>query len=235
MSVDVYAVCLDRPLDSAFLRQLHDSVSDSKKEQAARLKRPEDAWRTLTGDLLARYAISRKWGLAGSGIRFTANGWGKPFAEGWPHVHFNVSHSGEWVVCAVSEQSVGIDVEQIVPIDMALAKRYFSREEEADLFQQPAYRRLSYFYDLWTLKESYVKQRGMGLSLPLDAFSIRVHADGVPALIRRPDDEDGLRFKQYPVDGPYKLSVCALESAFAEQPAVLSIDALLHEINGVKH
>lgn len=96
-----------------------------------------------------------------------------------PQIFFNVSHSRDYAVIAVSETAeVGIDIEQIYrdcPVD-DLATRYFSSRECAWLRQQPRDRRLHDFYRLWTFKEAVLKCAGVGLSV--SPASVQVWLDG---------------------------------------------------------
>ena len=75
-------------------------------------------------------------------------------------------------MCAVSRFPVGCDVERIHPVDLALARRAFSREENAYLEALPALERDEAFFRLWTLKESYMKCLGEGFSLPMNSFTL---------------------------------------------------------------
>jgi 4'-phosphopantetheinyl transferase len=95
------------------------------------------------------------------------------------NIHFNISHAGEWVLCAISNTEIGIDIELIQPIDLDIAKYYFSEVEYMDLQRKEGAEKVSYFFDLWTLKESYIKARGMGLSIPLKDFCIRITHEGI--------------------------------------------------------
>lgn len=99
---------------------------------------------------------------------------GKPYLTDYPEVHFNLSHSGDWVVVAVSNEFVGIDVEKRVPTDKCkdIAKRFFHPEEimDLDLYKDAmlGWRFLHY----WTCKEAYVKYLGTGLRTPLNQFCV---------------------------------------------------------------
>ncbi|MDR1059826.1 MAG: 4'-phosphopantetheinyl transferase superfamily protein, partial [Clostridiales bacterium] len=95
-----------------------------------------------------------------------------PAIAGLPH--FNISHSGRHVVCALCDAPVGIDVEIVRPIDMNIANRFFSADERGRLFSEPAdgHGRLELFYSIWTRKESFIKMTGEGLSRPLGSFSV---------------------------------------------------------------
>jgi 4'-phosphopantetheinyl transferase len=91
-----------------------------------------------------------------------------------PEISFNISHSRERFVVAVSNAGVvGVDVEYSARqrrVDR-LMTRYFSHAEQAALMALPATQRQERFYALWTLKESYIKAKGLGLALPLADFS----------------------------------------------------------------
>ncbi|MGE2643814.1 4'-phosphopantetheinyl transferase family protein, partial [Escherichia coli] len=120
----------------------------------------------LIADLLVRSLIIRKYSISNEEIEFKNNLYGKPYLHNFSNFEFNVSHSGDWVVCAVDKFSIGIDVELIKPIEFEIAKSFFAEAEYNDLLSIEPLRKLDYFYDLWTIKESYVKVLGEGLTIP---------------------------------------------------------------------
>jgi 4'-phosphopantetheinyl transferase len=89
---------------------------------------------------------------------------------------------------------IGVDVERIdrKVEHLDLAKRFFAPDESAVLAKAPTHHVPELFFELWTLKESYIKARGMGLSIPLDDFAFAVHSD------RRPQ----IRFAKPGLDDP---------------------------------
>src|SRR5690606_33310169 len=94
---------------------------------------------------------------------------------------FNLSHTDGLIACAVSRgREVGVDVEWLDRRggDIDVADRFFSRYEVQALYAQPPERRRDRFFRYWTLKESYIKARGMGLALPLDRFSFELDRGG---------------------------------------------------------
>jgi len=93
---------------------------------------------------------------------------GKPYLPQFPGVHFNLSHSGPWGVCALSCAPVGVDVELVRPLRQDVAKRFFTKTEQLYLACHPA----EEFFRLWTRKESFSKALGKGLTLPMDHFSV---------------------------------------------------------------
>jgi 4'-phosphopantetheinyl transferase len=118
-------------------------------------------------------------------------------------------------------------VEQIKPIDFAIAKRFFSSTEYDDLMEKEEHERLNYFYDLWTLKESYIKARGKGLSIPLDSFSIRKHNTTITVTSNR---DESWYFIQYPIGPEYKFSVCATTLHFPMDIEYLNPGELAEQI-----
>lgn len=104
---------------------------------------------------------------------FVIDDYGKPkLADRFSHLnlHFNLSHSENLVVVALSKGfKLGVDVEYIHrPVfNMALAKCYFAKTELADLIKLPEKQKIRRIAQLWTLKESYLKARGLGIRMPL--------------------------------------------------------------------
>ncbi len=154
-------------------------VSEDKKAQIHRFYHFEDSQRALIGNILSRYAICKNLNIKNSDLTFDKNEYGKPFLLGQNDIHFNISHSGKWVVCAVSDYPVGIDVEVIKHTEFDIAKRFFSKDEYKELQKQPDEQKQAYFYKLWTLKESYIKAVGKGLSIPLDSFTVSVENSSI--------------------------------------------------------
>lgn len=115
---------------------------------------------------------------------FEANRWGKPFVagpEGAPRLELNLSNTHGLVVGAFARtREVGVDVEPSArePAALALAERFFSAKEAAALRALPATAQRERFLAYWTLKESYIKARGMGLAIPLGRFSFELDAEG---------------------------------------------------------
>ncbi len=100
--------------------------------------------------------------------------------HGKPHLtdadlHFNVSHSGDLALIALStETTLGVDIEQERPLKdlFALAKRHFSPTERATLRALPRELQGPAFFRCWSRKEAFIKAIGLGLSFPLDAFDV---------------------------------------------------------------
>lgn len=130
--------------------------------------------RALVRSVLAQYEAMD----SGAGLKFGRNKHGKPHLERGVKsgLQFNVSHcEGMIALAVVQDKDIGVDVEFLprkTAID-ALAQRYFSPQEYRELDDLEGQKRRERFFDLWTLKESYVKACGLGLSISLEEFSFR--------------------------------------------------------------
>ena len=87
---------------------------------------------------------------------------GKPEIPNFPK-HFNLSHSGDYVVCGVSDGDVGVDIQKWVPFKERTAERFFAPEEWQLLQETGEAKRTEWFYRLWTRKEAYGKYTGQGI------------------------------------------------------------------------
>src|SRR5690606_26602872 len=124
-------------------------------------------------------------------IQFTYGSEGKPALEPPSDLHFNVSHSDEIALYAISfQQEVGVDIECMRPLDDIdqLAARTFSAHEYADWALLPETQKQAGFFNCWTRKEAFIKAVGQGLSYPLSAFDVSLKP-GKPARFLRMDRE----------------------------------------------
>jgi 4'-phosphopantetheinyl transferase len=174
----------------------------------------------LVSFLLVRTVLSLE-GFPRGSFAILRDSFGKPFAEG-AAVHFNVSHSGRWCVCAVSKKNVGVDVQAYRTIDRAVAARFFSSAEALRLDSLTGEDYAREFFRIWSLKESYIKCIGKGLSHPLNSFTIE------------PEDDDGLFLEGIPAKSfdsyeGYSLAACAEDGVFPSAVQSLLMDEILPE------
>lgn len=172
--VHVWQVSLATSLGSDLSRVL----SSKELERADRFRNPERRHAFLVARATLRGILARESGSDAAGLRFAVGPHGKPMLDPPQALRFNLSHSGEIVLCAVARnREVGVDVERIKPrIDhAALARRFFSPLENEQLCSLPPALRPAAFFSAWTRKEALVKVWGVGLSLPLDRFDVSVH------------------------------------------------------------
>lgn len=177
--VESYALWIKRQLTHDEFKQLLSHVSEEKQRRIRQFYFFSDAQRALLGDLLARHAVCTRAGVRHDQIRIGLNPYRKPVLVYPENLCFNISHTEDWVVCAVDHDPVGIDVECIKPINLEIAERFFSTEECMDLLSRNEASLVKHFYRIWTLKESYIKMIGKGLSIPLHSFTIRIFEDSI--------------------------------------------------------
>jgi 4'-phosphopantetheinyl transferase len=172
-----------------------DLVSEKERVYVQRFKFERRRREALVTRALMRIALSHNRPIPPQSWQFKIGEHGKPAIDPESALQFNLSNSVGLVVCLVAEGAiVGVDVE---PFDRAkqilpLAPGVFSPAEQAQLRALPEAEQRDRALSLWTLKESYIKARGLGLSLPLDKFSFLFDAEGIrleidPSL----DDEPG--------------------------------------------
>lgn len=119
------------------------------------------------------YCIRAHSGMQFEHIQFGENAHGKPILNSPKETHINVSHTDGCSVCVVSDTNVGVDVEKIETIDLDIAKKYFALLEYRYINDaQSSISRFNRFFEVWTMKECYLKLLGIGMYKALDSFSI---------------------------------------------------------------
>ena len=204
--VCVYVLKVQDLPDPAIEPDVMEGLWEERKEKILRYKLEQSRKQSLGAGLLLKWAL-KKHGAVVERLSYGANG--KPEAEG---VFFNLSHSGQWAVCAIGDGPVGCDVEEIASVREGIAERFFTENEVQHLAQFEGERRNEEFFHLWTLKESYMKMTGEGMSLGLDRFEFDM--DGQPT-VKRDGAICDCHIKEYELPG-YKLAVCAASADFAE-------------------
>jgi 4'-phosphopantetheinyl transferase len=203
--------------------RLHDAyrslLSEQEREQESRFHFARDRRRYLVTRALVRTVLSRYVPIRPQDWSFKADYYGRPRIENVVAQHeqltFNISHTHSLIVLGVGrDRELGVDVENVAAreVSLDLAERFFAAEEAAALARVPAAGQQQRFFEYWTLKESYIKARGMGLSLPLDKFAFRYPDNGAVKIAIDPclsDDPARWRFWQCKPSAPYLLAVCA--------------------------
>ena len=224
--------------------QLHDRyrslLSDAERNQEPKFYFERDRRRYLVTRALVRTVLSKYLSLPPRDWVFSQNAFGRPeIANGevrGSQLSFNVSHTHSLIVLGVAEsRALGVDCENVVAREASIdiADHYFAPEEVRALADVPAHRQQYRFFEYWTFKESYIKARGMGLSLPLDKFSFRYPDDRRVAISIDPELKDESRrwqFWQFRPRPEYLVAVCAERAASAQStPLVREIVPLRKE------
>lgn len=141
-----------------------NSIQELSKEQidkASKYKIKEDKIRSITSSLLLNYVLKR-YNLIN--FRIVKNQFGKPYLEN-NEIYFNLSHSGKYVICAVSDKEIGADIQIIKDANELVMEKCYSNDEREFVSSKED------FIKVWTLKESYIKKQGIGLGIKLDTFT----------------------------------------------------------------
>jgi 4'-phosphopantetheinyl transferase len=200
----VYLVDLNDGVSPSQLNGLLQCVSEERGRRAGAYRFEADRRRCILAAALARYAACLETGCQNSEISFVCNEHGKPGLRGGGGRQFNLAHSGDWVACGWSGREIGIDVQQMEAVDLQVARFAFHPKECEDLFSEREEGRQSLFYDIWTLKEAYVKYLGTGLSTPLDSFRFSAR----DSFRFEPSRPEAPNFFMYDIDAAHKMAVC---------------------------
>ncbi|MBL8230197.1 MAG: 4'-phosphopantetheinyl transferase superfamily protein [Bryobacterales bacterium] len=141
------------------------TLSPAEQERAARFRFPIHRSRYIAAHVWMRRTLAGYCSAHAAELVFEQGEFGKPYLCGFP-IHFNLSHSGDHAMLAVSPAPVGADIEQVAdkPDLTAIARRFFTGAESQALDSLPPERRTWGFYRLWTFKEALLKATGEGLA-----------------------------------------------------------------------
>ncbi len=151
-------------------------LSPQRRDKTMRYRFDSGKWLSAGAGLLLDDML-REHGLREHDMQYIVGDHGKPALAGLPSLHFNISHSGMLVACAVGDKPVGVDVQTIVNVRRSLVDYTMSKEEIAQLDALPGDEQQRLFFtQLWTIKESYTKATGTGIGHEFPAF--RIDDDG---------------------------------------------------------
>lgn len=206
---EIYLLNTNDKLAKNKYQDFYSKLTDYRRNKIEKYKFEADAKRSLYSAMLLQYIIMHKYSVTNDEFEVAYNTYGKPYILGKKDWKFNISHSGEWVICGWSNKEIGVDIEQIKDMDIKIAQRFFTPNEYAYLCKFNKEIQNHKFFELWTLKESYIKYKGKGLSIPLDSFEFNLKE--LPVVLK---SELLLKpyFHQYHVQDEYKMTICCRES-----------------------
>ena len=193
-AADVWLL-VDEPAsdDAALLAACETLLGASERRRLATFHAPLRRREFLLGHALARLALThRRAHVAPREWQLGVGGEGRPQARaahtGAPAL--SIAHTRGLLLAAVADDGeVGVDVEWCGrrPRALALAERFFAAPEVADIRARPAAAQAERFLAFWTMKEAYLKARGVGLRLPLRDIAFRL-PEGAASAWRAPDE-----------------------------------------------
>ncbi|MBQ9394269.1 MAG: 4'-phosphopantetheinyl transferase superfamily protein [Proteobacteria bacterium] len=200
----IYVAQTDALKDGELFDSLYHDVPQCRQQKIDRMRFDKDKRLSLGAGLLLKQALNEA-NIDDNCIHIDYSSNKKPYIKEYPEFHFNLSHSEECVICAVSAFETGCDVEKVVDIDLDIAKKYFSPQEyEFIVRQNNINNRIDIFFRLWTLKESYMKARGCILTM--DAFCIQIKNNIIT--VECDDMDNDYSFYEFDLFPGYKFAAC---------------------------
>ncbi len=166
--------------DPALVQAYLALLAPDERERWRRFSVAEAGQLYLLARALLRTTLSRYADVPPQAWVFEPNRYGRPELAGpagAPPFRFSLSHAEGLVACLVAlDREVGVDVEATERTGdlLEIADRFFAAAEAEALRSLPEPERRARFFEYWTLKESYIKARGLGLSLPLHDFAFEL-------------------------------------------------------------
>lgn len=189
-------------------------ISKQRLAQIERYAHTSDKARSAGAELLLNYGLKQCFPDFLPPALFETGEHGKPFLKPdqpgiWlpdgKQVYYNLSHSGEYAACVISDSPAGVDIEKERKGIRPGVMRFLTDEEKQAVEQDAD--PCSRFFDFWVLKESYMKAVGTGFSKPPSSFSIRLE-DGCYQVYDQGVRQDAA-FYLFHLQGGYHLAVCA--------------------------
>jgi 4'-phosphopantetheinyl transferase len=217
--VDIWRVSVNVLADSR--NRLASILAAEEVARAARFHFAVDRDRFIAAHGCLRDILTRYLHCEPGQLNFSTGKYGKPALISNEGLDFNLSHSGDYALIAITERrNVGVDVElmreRISP--QAIARRFFSQAEVAELQALPLEQQEAAFFRCWTRKEAYIKAQGLGLALSLESFDVSLSPHD-PAVLRatRPDFKEASRWTLLHLDiAPCYQAAAAVENIAAE-------------------
>ena len=224
--IQLYLLETEKLNNDEIFTKYYNRLSPYRKEKTDKMRMRKDKNLSLAVGIIIDTYLKRI-NMNEKDMHYSSEEYGKPYFENLKNLHFNASHSGEIALCAFSDNEVGCDIEIISKSNTDLAKRFFARGEYEfiistnekcnDKYSQQTER----FYRIWTLKESFLKLTGEGISNGLDTFEIRFKNDNTPTVIKN-STLLPFYFKEYSFKN-YRIALCSKENTFPEEITILNI------------
>lgn len=198
-----------------YVERLFQILSPEEQAKAKRYRFPELQKHYIVGRGVLRELLGKYLNVPGASLEFSYGPQGKPMLAGAFEGHgirFNVSHSGELALYAVTVgREVGVDVEYMKDLEEAesIAEHFFSPREVEKLMSLPKEQRHEAFFNCWSRKEAFIKVTGKGVSYGLDKFAVTLAPDE-PAQLLWVEGIDAANWELYTLDAAeqYKAAVC---------------------------
>ncbi len=190
-------------------------LPEIRREKIKKYKTPADRKRGFCAGLMIAEHL-KAHGKSADEIRYNEHG--RPYLNG---LDFNISHTGDYVVMALSDFPVGCDIEQIRRGKDSIIKRFFSTSEKE--WMEDAKNRQAAFCQIWTARESYVKYTGEGISLDFQRYEVKIASSEGEAPPIQGDLADVPYLGTAKITRDEKLQDCEIHQWLYEQDCVISL------------
>lgn len=203
---------------------MYNRLALERQERIKKLRNKEYAKKRIETGYFLQQVLSKELNVSMEKICYRYGENGKPeidwkameeghFKTGEPekNVYFNMSHSGNYVVIAVADVEVGIDIEHKAKNHVSVANRFFCKQEyERILDAEGEEEQKKCFLEIWTKKEAYVKLTGMGMQVPFNAFNVfhDLQYNGKNICFQRVDIKTNI------TDCDYTVCVCSTDTEY---------------------
>lgn len=160
-------------LDDNSLALGFEAMSDERKQETLSIIPENKKRQKIAADMLCRQMLAEADSIDPAGLIFRKNSDGKLYAEN-SNYKFSISHCGNLVVCAVSKNEIGVDIEKIRNVRLKMAEK-FACESEIKYIGD----KLERFFEIWTLKEAYFKCKGTGLGADIKSVCFDVNGERI--------------------------------------------------------
>jgi 4'-phosphopantetheinyl transferase len=189
-----------------------DFLDEEEKNRALRFRFDKDRVNFIVAHGMLRAILSSYLACEPASLVFEWGEHKKPFVKNKIHLQFNLSHSHEMAIVAVTlNDAIGVDVERVREKEDLddIVQRFFSRDEIDEYFSLPANQRLRAFYNGWSRKEAFIKATGKGLFQELKSFSVSMAPGKLTKVISIEKDHAALwQLHSIEISADYAAAVC---------------------------
>ncbi|MDO4939636.1 MAG: 4'-phosphopantetheinyl transferase superfamily protein [Lachnospiraceae bacterium] len=207
---DKTKICIARTdiIDECLFNAFYEKVSEERRVRTDAYRFDKDRRLSLGAEILLTETLRRYGFDPKDGFRLGKGENGKPYLDGQDDIYFNLSHSGDYVMCAVSDRDIGCDIQKTERMNLKTAERFFLKQEYETITGQESDEKIrDMFFRYWVLKECFLKVTGRGLAMPLNSFEI-ITGDEV-SIVQNYDNRN-YYFREFSLDG-YKAAVCTAD------------------------
>lgn len=212
--IQTYLLATDFFKNKEIYDYYYNRVSKYRRRKIDRYKFNNSKLESLAASVLLD-EILKGYGLSEKNMEYGKNSYGKPYFKGYENINFSLSHTQNYALCSFCEGkniNLGADIQIISRDPMHLVKRFYTKDEAEYVFlNDDIASQKEAFYRIWSLKESYIKAVGKGMSIPIESFSVLINNG------KTINGCDGKKYfyKEYTLKN-YAIAVCSTENNFSD-------------------